>query len=107
MLKKAGGCWTSRLNFAQCPDGRRLEGENKFTKNVFRPYRAPELFTCEIGTEIGPSVDIWVFIYLQIGFLPLFSHLVVCFMPFAISHLLMMKFMNEETVVRLDGVGMG
>lgn len=24
------------------------------------PYRAPELFTCEIGTIIDQSVDIWV-----------------------------------------------
>src|SRR5687768_4720889 len=25
-----------------------------------RPYRAPELFVCEVGAEIGPAVDIWV-----------------------------------------------
>lgn len=23
------------------------------------PYRAPELFVCEVGAEIGPAVDIW------------------------------------------------
>uniref|UniRef100_A0A914KNU7 non-specific serine/threonine protein kinase n=1 Tax=Meloidogyne incognita TaxID=6306 RepID=A0A914KNU7_MELIC len=27
------------------------------------PYRAPELFTCEVGMEIDESVDIWVFIF--------------------------------------------